>query len=184
MIVLASNSPRRKEICALLDLPVTVIPARHEEAPDPSLSPENAVMRVARAKAAEVFASCPDALVIGADTAVLLENTFLGKPRDEADAARMLRALSGRQHRVLTGVALLSREKEDVFCESASVWFRRLAEEEIRAYIASGEPMDKAGAYGIQGRGAKFVSRIDGDFYTVMGLPCAALYERLQSFRK
>ena len=181
-VILASASPRRKEILSKMIADFSVIPAENECALDPGLPPEEAVKRVAASKAQAVFAEHPEDLVIGSDTAVLVDSTFLGKPQNEEEAKAMLRLLSGRSHRVLTAVAILSQTKTSVFCDSALVEFAPLAEEEIRAYVASGEPMDKAGAYGIQGLGGKFVTRIDGDFFTVMGLPCAKLYQALKSF--
>ena len=180
-VILASASPRRKEILSKMIADFSVIPAENECALDPGLPPEDAVMRVAASKAQAVFDAHPDALVIGSDTAVLVDSAFLGKPKNEADAKAMLRLLSGRCHRVLTAVAILSPNGTSVFCDSALVEFAPLSEDEIDAYVASGEPMDKAGAYGIQGLGGKFVIRIDGDFFTVMGLPCARLYRELKS---
>ena len=182
MIILASASPRRREICELLGLDFTVIPAKNEIEIDTSLSPEDALILVARSKAAEVFERHPSATVIGSDTSVLLDGRFLGKPASEAEAFEMLRSLSGKTHRVLTGVYIISPDKECGFCESASVEFASLTDEEIFEYIGSGEPMDKAGAYAIQGKGARFIKGIKGDFYTVMGLPCQRLYEEIKKF--
>lgn len=181
-VILASASPRRKEILSKMIADFSVIPAENECALDPLLLPEDAVMRVAESKARAVFEKHPEDLVIGSDTAVLVDRTFLGKPQNEENAKAMLRQLSGRCHRVLTAVAILSPDKTSVFCDSTLVEFAPLSEDEIAAYVASGEPMDKAGAYGIQGLGGKFVSRIDGDFFTVMGLPCARLYRELKPF--
>ncbi len=176
-IILASASPRRREICDLLGLCYTVMPASGELPPDPTLSAEDAVLRVARGKAEEIAASHPDAVVIGADTAVVVEDTILGKPTDEADAVAMLRRLSGREHRVITAVWICDGADSEGFADSAAVTFMPMEDEEIAAYVATKEPMDKAGAYAIQGKGARFIRGIHGDFYTVMGLPSGRLYD-------
>lgn len=183
MLILASNSPRRREICELLNLKFEIIPAENESPLDLSLPREKAVEAVAVSKAEEVFNKNPLATVIGSDTAVLCDGTFLGKPENEDDAKRMLKMLSGKRHQVLTGVAIISRDKRVSFCEVAQVEFQSLSDEEILWYISTKEPMDKAGAYAVQGKGARFVKKIDGDFYTVMGLPCQRLYEELKNFR-
>lgn len=181
-IVLASASPRRREICDRLGLVYDVIPAEDEEALDPSLPLEQAVMQVARAKAEEVAASCPDRLVLGADTTVTVDGRPLGKPRDEQEAAAMLRLLQGRWHRVITGVWVCSPTRCDGFVVPTDVSFSPMTDRDIAAYIATGEPMDKAGAYGIQGAGMRFVREIRGDFYAVMGLPGAKLWDFLKNF--
>ncbi len=182
MLILASASPRRKEICELLGLDFEIIPAENESPLKLSLSREKAVEAVAVSKAEEVFNKNPLATVIGSDTAVLCDNEFLGKPENEEDAKRMLKKLSGKKHQVLTGVAIISKDKRVSFCEAAQVEFAHLSDEEILWYISTKEPMDKAGAYAIQGIGARFIKKIDGDFYTVMGLPCHRLYEELKNF--
>lgn len=179
MIILASNSPRRREILSLLDVEFTVIGAKDEPEPDLSLSPAAAVEHIARFKAESVAGE--NETVIGADTAVFIDSEFLGKPKDENDAAKMLKKLSGRTHTVITGVCIVHKGKTVCFSEKAAVTFNPVSDEEIKEYISCGEPMDKAGAYGIQGRGARFVKKIDGDFYTVMGLPCAELYRQLKA---
>lgn len=180
-LILASASPRRREICDLLGLTYEVIPAVGEESLDPSLPLTEAVMRVARAKAEEVATSHPDRVAIGADTTVAVDGRPLGKPCDEADAAAMLRSLQGRWHQVLTGVWICAPDGGKGFVSCADVCFYPMTEEEIAAYIATGEPMDKAGAYGIQGKGMRFVKEIRGDFYAVMGLPGAELYQHLRA---
>ena len=180
--ILASASPRRREICALAGLPVEVIPAKTEVPLDRTLPPEQAVLAVARAKAEEVAARFPDRVVIGADTTVWLDDVPLGKPRDEADAAAMLRRLSGRTHRVITAVWVCAPARADGFADTARVTMYPLTEEEIAAYVATGEPLDKAGAYGVQGFGMRCVRGIEGDFYTVMGLPGARLWRFLRDF--
>lgn len=180
-LILASASPRRREICDLLGLTYEVIPAVGEEPLDLALPLQEAVLRVARAKAEEVAARHPGRLVLGADTTVAVDGRPLGKPRDVADAAAMLRSLQGGWHRVLTGVWVCSPAGGRGFVSCADVCFYPMTGEEIAAYIATGEPMDKAGAYGIQGKGMRFIKEIRGDFYAVMGLPGGALWHFLQT---
>lgn len=182
MLILASNSPRRKEICELLGLEFKIIPAEKEDSLNTSVAPCEAVRLVALSKAKAVFNENKNDTVIGSDTAVYCDNEFLGKPENRDDAKRMLKKLSGKTHQVLTGVAIVSKEKQESFCEKAYVRFADLSDEEIEWYVSSGETDDKAGAYAIQGLGARFVKKIDGDFYTVMGLPCQRLYETLKNF--
>ncbi len=179
-MILASASPRRREICDLLGLSYTVVPAQNELPADPSLSPEDAVLRVARGKAEEIAARYPNELVLGADTAVVVDESILGKPTDTEDAKAMLRRLSGRSHRVITAVWLCDGARSEGFADVATVTFLPMTEDEIADYVASGEPMDKAGAYAIQGRGMRHIQGINGDFYTVMGLPSGRLYEVLK----
>ena len=153
-----------------------ILPAEGEEREFPGLSGPELVMALASAKAREVAGRCgPGDLVIGADTIVWVDGRPFGKPRDEEDAARMLRCLSGRSHSVYTGVAVCADGTESVSYEESRVRFRELSDEEIRRYIATGEPMDKAGAYGAQGKGSLFVQAIEGDFFNVMGLPLCRL---------
>lgn len=178
-IVLASASPRRREICDLLGLTYTVHPARHELPADPTLSIEAAILRVARGKAEEVAVAFPNEIVLGADTAVVVDDTVLGKPRDAEDAKAMLRLLSGRTHRVITAVWVCGEGYNSGFYDCAEVAFFPMSEQEIEAYVASKEPMDKAGAYAVQGCGARYIERINGDFYTIMGLPSGKLYRFL-----
>ena len=179
-MVLASASPRRREICELLGIPYTVCPAQTELPVDPALPPEEAVLHVARAKAEEVAVIHPDTLVLGADTVVLLGDRILGKPRDVAEAKAMLQLLSGQTHRVITAVWVCGGGYDDGFWDSAEVTFFPMTEAEIEVYAATGEPLDKAGAYAVQGRGARYIRGIHGDFYTVMGLPASRLYRFLQ----
>ncbi|MGN1001300.1 MAG: Maf family protein [Oscillospiraceae bacterium] len=176
-IILASGSPRRKELLEALNVKnLEIIPAKGEEKAHPELSPAELVKELSRCKAAEVAEKCgAGAVVIGADTVVSLDGEVLGKPRDEADAKRMLRALSGREHEVFTGVTLIKGDEILSHAERTAVRFRPLTEEEIEAYIRTGEPMDKAGAYGAQGYASLFVEHLDGDFFNVMGLPVCAL---------
>ena len=186
-ILLASASPRRREICELLGLSFEVCPAAAEPPFDPALSVEDNALAVARAKAREIAALKGTAVpVLGADTSVILDTAdgavALGKPQDEADARRMLSALQGREHRVLTGVWVCGDTREDGFVAQARVRFAPMSAEEIDDYIATGESMDKAGAYAVQGRCLRYIDGIDGDFYTVMGLPSAALWRFLRQF--
>ncbi|MBQ2939949.1 MAG: septum formation protein Maf [Clostridia bacterium] len=173
-IILASASPRRQEICTQLGIPFTVCPAESEASMDLALPLEEAVMAVARSKAEAVAADHLGETVLGSDTIVTIEGKILGKPKSAEDAAAMLRLLSGRIHHVLTGVWVVGENGDaDGFTETAAVQFAELTDEDIAAYVATGEPMDKAGAYGIQGIGARYITALMGDFYTVMGLPAA-----------
>ena len=176
-VILASASPRRKELLEMLGVKdMRIIPARGEEAPPAGAGPEETVRALALAKGREVAALCgDDDIVIAADTIVWLDDEIFGKPHDEEDAARMLRRLSGRAHQVYTGVAVIRGGQEECESEMSHVLFRDVSESEIAAYIATGEPMDKAGAYAAQGRAAVFVKGIDGDFFNVMGLPLCLL---------
>lgn len=159
-----------------------VIPALGEETPDPALPPAELVMALSRQKAAEVCARCGDdaAVVIGADTVVALDGEILGKPKDTEDARRMLTALSGRTHEVYTGVTVRRGDAARSAFERTLVTFRPLEAGEIDRYIATGEPMDKAGAYGAQGLASLFVERLEGDFFNVMGLPLCLLGKLLK----
>ena len=183
-IVLASASPRRQELLRRIGVEDfrVVTPHAREDCP-PGLSAQETVAHIAaqKADAARLLAQ-PEEIVITADTMVFLDGARLGKPHDEADALRMLTALSGRHHTVCTGVTVGNADRRLSFTESTDVYFRAVSEEELRHYIASGEPMDKAGAYGIQGLGALLVERIDGDYYNGMGLPLVPLAGALRSF--
>ena len=170
-VVLASQSPRRRELLQLVGIAHTVQPADVDETYGPNEEPSAHAHRLAREKAATVAAANPDALVIGSDTIVVVDGDVLGKPRDEAHAAQMLTRLSGRSHVVMTAVAVRCGGRERSAVEVVGVTFHPLAVEDIQAYIATREPMDKAGAYGIQGYGATIVERVDGDYFAVMGLP-------------
>ena len=177
-LILASASPRRRELLEMLGVEnFEVIPALGEELPHPELSPAELVRELSRAKASEVAAALgdPDALVIGADTVVAIGNAVLGKPKDAEDARRMLRLLSDRTHEVCTGVTVLRGGQATTAAERTAVRFRALTDSEIDAYIATGEPLDKAGAYGAQGKASLFVEGIEGDFFNVMGLPLCLL---------
>lgn len=177
-IILASASPRRAEILKMAGLDFAVAPSGASENIT-AASPSGLVTRLAERKAHSVAAP-QDTLVIAADTAVCIDGAVLGKPHDTTDAVRMLTLLSGREHEVYTGVCIILGGRAVSFCERTAVRFMRMTEEEIKAYAASGEPADKAGAYGIQGIGGKFIEGITGDFYNVMGFPLSAFYRKLR----
>ena len=177
-LILASQSPRRRELLGLFRRPFIIRVADIDEAMDPSLPPYDEVARVSRAKAEAVSRQADD-IVVAADTIVVCEGRTLGKPHSEAEAAEMLRLLSGRDHQVMTGMTVLRGEASGTCTEVTDIHFRPLSEKEIESYIATGEPMDKAGAYGIQGGAALFAQRMVGDYYNVMGLPVCRLYEIL-----
>lgn len=173
--VLASASPRRKELLGRLGISFDILVSHADESVPEGTLPADAAVMTAEKKAKAVAALRPDACVIGADTIVVLGSTVMGKPADEADAVRMLTALSGRTHQVMTGVAVVYGGKTRTFVQVTDVTFYPLSEAEIKAYVASGEPMDKAGAYGIQGLGCTLVKGICGDYFNVVGLPVAEL---------
>ena len=179
MLVLASRSPRRQEILERAGFRFVVRPAEVDETVLPGETAPDHVRRLARAKAGMITAA-PDEIVLGADTVVVAGEQILGKPADEADAARMLRLLSGREHVVLTGICLRAGDRRIEDFESTRVRFVSLAPAEIEAYVASGEPMDKAGAYAIQGLASKFIERIEGCYFNVVGLPVARVYRRMR----
>jgi septum formation protein len=174
-VVLASASPRRRELLNLIGIPHEVRPANIDETMRPREAPSRHAERLAREKASAISERDADLITIGADTVVVVNRKVLGKPADAADAARMLGMLSGREHTVITAVAVSRGRKLRSAIEEVRVRFRRLSDDEIEAYIATGEPMDKAGAYGIQGFGATIVERIEGDYFAVMGLPLVRL---------
>jgi septum formation protein len=197
MLVLASASPRRRELLIQAGFTFEVRPADIPEEPRPGEDPIAYAVRLAREKAEAVYteltrsatadpstalrsAQDDSFVVLGADTTVTLDNHILGKPENAADAARMLRMLSGRTHRVITGVAVVSAARTEVAAELTAVKFLTLSDEEIAAYIATGEPMDKAGAYAIQGRAARWIPRIEGDYFNVVGLPIALVSTLLE----
>jgi septum formation protein len=191
MIVLASASPRRQELLRNAGIPFTVQPADIIEAPLAGESPRDCAERLAREKALAVSLSRPRDYVLGADTIVVVDDTILGKPRDRDDAARMLRLLSGRTHVVITGVCLVgagdsgqgtvaSKTKIQTASETTLVKMCDLSDDEIRDYVATGEPMDKAGAYAIQGIASRWIPRIEGDYSNVVGLPVALVYAMLR----
>ena len=173
-LILASASPRRKELLGLFGIPFTIRVADIDETMDQNKAPFDEVGRVSKAKALAIPRENDD-IVIAADTIVVCEGKTLGKPRDAEDAKAMLRLLSGRDHQVMTGCTLLRGEKSETFTEVTHIHFRPLTENEIARYVASGEPMDKAGSYGIQGGAALFCTHMVGDYYNVMGLPVCRL---------
>jgi septum formation protein len=182
-LILASRSPRRRELLRQAGFDFDVRPSSVEETASPGETPEEFARRAAREKALEVAASAPpESLVLGADTVVVAEGEILGKPANAPDAARMLRLLSGVTHRVITGVCIVRAPDrvEALAHETTFVTFRSLDNDELQDYLAGGEPFDKAGAYGIQGLASKFVTRVEGCYFNVVGLPVALVYELLK----
>lgn len=178
-VILASASPRRRDLLALIGIAHEVWPADIDESVMPHEAPAPHAERLARAKAHTLANAHPHAVVIAADTIVVVDGDILGKPRDEAHAALMLRRLSGREHTVYTAIAVARDARTESAVEAVRVTFRALTEGEIAEYIATREPMDKAGAYGIQGYGATIVERVEGDYFSVMGLGLRRLVELL-----
>ena len=178
-VILASQSPRRKELLGLLNIPFTVCVADIDETPDPSLSAAEDVARLSRLNAAAIPKNADD-LIIAADTIVVFNGRLLGKPKDAQDAKAMLKMLSGNVHQVMTGMTVLYKNKQISHTEITQVSFRELTDSEIDAYIQSGDPMDKAGSYGIQSGGAVFVNEIHGDYFNVVGLPVCKLSQILK----
>ena len=181
-IILASASPRRKELMELAGYDFEVICADIVEVVPEEAMPQEVVMSLALQKAQAVAAEHKEAVVIGSDTVVALDGKILGKPHSEQEACEMLRSLSGRTHKVFTGVAIVCGGKVKNFFDETDVEFYSLGDDEIKKYVATGEPTDKAGAYGIQGKGSVLVKRINGDFFSVMGLPIAKLYRDMSDF--
>jgi septum formation protein len=186
-LILASASPRRRELLAQAGYTFEVHPAHVNEDLRPGEDAIAYVVRLAREKALSVFTEIsskssapPQVVVLGADTTVTLDSHILAKPEDAADAARMLRMLSGRTHRVITGIAIATAKGVEVAAEVTGVQFRTLSDAEIDAYVATGEPMDKAGAYGIQGLAAKWIPRVEGCYFNVVGLPLALVATMLE----
>lgn len=179
-LILASASPRRQELLKLFGLPFVVRVADIDETMDPQLSPRDEVARVSRCKAAAISRSADD-IVIAADTIVVCEDRVLGKPKTAEEACKTLHLLSGRDHQVMTGVTVLKDDQIISFTEITDLHFRELSDKEIARYVASGEPMDKAGAYGIQGGAALFCTHMVGDYYNVMGLPVCRLGQVLRT---
>jgi len=189
MLVLASASPRRQELLRNAGISFTVYPTNIPELPRPGEGPRDCAERLAREKAQAALRQQPGKLVLGADTIVVIEGEILGKPRDEVDAGRMLRLLSGRTHQVTTGVCLaglrtgnqkLETGFEDTRSATTLVTMFPITDEDIRSYIATGEPMDKAGAYAIQGMASRWIPCINGDYFNVVGLPVALVFRMLQ----
>ncbi len=181
-IVLASGSPRRRQLLEMVDLAFRVVVPEVDEARAPAELPEGYVTRLAREKAATVAAREAGAVVLAADTTVVLRGHIFGKPATPEEAARMLRRLEGRKHQVMTAVAVAQNGRLEHALDVTDVTFRSLSHDQIAAYVATGEPLDKAGAYAIQGRGAALVEGIRGDFFSVMGLPLRLALELLERF--
>lgn len=182
-LILASTSPRRRELLELIGVKFDIYAPETDEGYDPSLGPEGVVASISRKKAEAALRGVEkDAVVVAADTMVFLDDLRLGKPKSPSEARAMLASLSGRTHRVCTGVTACGRRRMETRVETTEVDFRPLTQGEIDAYVATGEPMDKAGAYGVQGRGALLVSGIRGDFFNVMGLPLCLLGQMLREF--
>jgi septum formation protein len=181
-LVLASQSPRRAELLQRLGLDFEIVPADIDESYVDHEMPADHAERLAREKAFSVAQQRPDALVVGSDTIVVLDADVLGKPRDEREAVRMLLRLSGREHQVFTGVAVASGTRLESDLQRVVVRFRNLSERECEEYAATGEPLDKAGAYGIQGYGSALVEAIHGDYFAVMGLPVVCVLKLVRRF--
>ena len=184
-LILASASPRRRELLEQGGIPFTVIPSQAEEKITTE-QPGQAVEELSYLKCSDIYEkSLGDVLVIGADTVVASEGKILGKPSSQKDAVKMLQSLQGREHEVYTGVTIMAREgnenRKKTFHEKTKVVFYPMSDEEIRSYVNTGEPMDKAGAYGIQGKSAVFIKEISGDYNNVVGLPLARLYQELKN---
>jgi len=178
-LILASGSARRRELLELMEYDFEVIPANANEDIAPC-APGEYVEKLALTKAREIHAKHPGACVVGCDTIVWLDGEIIGKPEDAEDAFRILKKLNGKRHTVFTGVAVLAGEEANVFHDRTDVTFYPLSDEELRGYISTGEPLDKAGAYGIQGPGSILVERVEGCYFTVMGLPNPMLYHALR----
>ncbi|MFP4178056.1 MAG: Maf family protein [Acholeplasmataceae bacterium] len=182
MIILASRSPRRAKLLEDAGIEFRIIPSDIDETFSETLGPEEQAIEFAKQKALAVAKRYPNDVIVGADTIVYYENEMLGKPIDEEDAYRMLKLISGKSHVVYTGVAIIKGETSKVFASKAHVNMRKLSDLEIRKYIESKEPMDKAGAYAIQNEGLTLVESYDGDFFTIVGLPLKQLIHELKAF--
>ena len=181
-IILASNSPRRKELLRYILDDFTTIDSQTDESYDENLAPHEIVLYLSYKKAKSVNSLFPNEIIIGCDTIVTLNNSIMGKPRDKADAYRILSELSGKTHKVLTGVTIINNKSCESFYTETAVTFSDISAKEINKYIETTEPFDKAGAYGIQGYGAKFIESIDGDYFSVLGLPINKIYQHLKKF--
>ncbi|WNB93264.1 Maf family protein [Bacillus sp. NEB1478] len=181
-LILASSSPRRSELLSLTLLPFEIYPSTLEEKMDLTLSPSRLVESLAEQKAADVFQSHPNHVILGADTIVSFQNNRLGKPQNKEEAVQMLNLLSGQTHEVYTGVCIMDKNQKQLFSVKTSVTFYTLDEEIISWYIGTNEPFDKAGSYGIQGSGSLLVEKLDGDYFNVVGLPISKVVRVLQDF--
>jgi septum formation protein len=180
-LILASQSPRRKELLEKCGIPFTCEPADIDETIDDSRDLSEEIKRLSLAKAAVILKKHPEAVVVGSDTIVAVDGRVLGKPKDRMEARKMLKMLSGHTHQVITGLSVLSSSRQFQDVSISHVTFASLSDEEIDAYVSSGECDDKAGAYAIQGGAGKFITNIDGDYYAIMGLPLNSVYEELKS---
>lgn len=181
-IILASKSPRRKQILEMAGFSFKIIVADIDESIDINNDLAQEIEKLSFLKALKVFSDNKDSIVIGADTIVVVDNEVLGKPKDKEDAYRMLKKLQNNKHYVITGVTILANDKSETFSNVSEVYFNPISDEKIKEYIETNEPMDKAGAYAIQGIGAKFIRKINGDFYSIMGLPLSDVYSRIQKY--
>lgn len=179
-IILASMSPRRKEILTQVGIPFQVV-VSHVEEKIADLPPVEVVQDLARQKAEAVAAEHPKAVVLGADTIVVVDGMILGKPSDRQDAERMIRLIQGRSHEVYTGVAVCDEQGSYTFAEQTKVYIREMEDAEIQEYLESAEPYDKAGSYAVQGLFARYISKLEGDYYNVMGLPACRIYTELKN---
>ena len=180
-LILASKSPRRKELLEKCGIPFTVEAAEIDETLNSSLPLTEAIHDLSRRKAEAILKIHPESVVLGSDTIVVVDGMVLGKPEDHEEAKQMLRKLSGRSHQVITGFCLMSSLHCHTEASVSEVYFSEMTEEEIAAYVATNEADDKAGAYGIQGLAGKFIARIEGDYYTIVGLPLAQVYQELKN---
>ena len=180
MLILASGSPRRRSLLAQVGIPYMVNPSSYKEDAPARKDPEKFVIAQALGKAKDVASRYPDRWVLGADTVVVFDGEILGKPKNEKDAISMLKGLSNHKHSVFTGLALVKDDTVYTKAVETKVWFRKLKEREIVEYVCSGEPMDKAGSYGIQGKAAIFIDKINGSYTNVVGLPVSQVYTMLQ----
>lgn len=183
-LILASKSPRRKQILSTLNIPFDVEVSDIVETIDESKPLRKEIEKLSFLKANEVFKKHENDVVVGSDTIVTLNDIVLGKPKDRNDAYRMLNLLQGNKHTVITAVSIISKNMSETFSVISDVYFYPLSDEEINKYLDSDEPYDKAGAYAIQGLSAKFIKKIDGDYYAIMGLPIGELYHRLTKYLK
>ena len=183
-IILASASPRRKELLTVAGVDFSVVVKDVDETVPEGTSAEEAAMMTAQKKALAVAADYPESIVIGADTIVVIDGKILGKPADKEDACAMLRLLSGREHKVITGVCLANNGEVSAFQKTSLVKFYELTDAEIEAYVSTLEPMDKAGSYGIQGKGCTLVEGISGDYFNIVGLPVAATVRAIKEMQK
>lgn len=181
-IILASKSPRRKQIMEMLNIPFEIIVADIDEKINNKNNLRMEIERISFLKAMKIFNDNKDSIVIGSDTIVTINNEILGKPKDKQEAKHMLSLLSNNVHQVITAVTILSNKESETFSTISDVYFNDMSEKEIDEYIETNEPIDKAGAYAIQGIGAKFINKINGDYYSIMGLPLSELNKRIQKY--